>query len=82
MPIDQYEHSFEHLATTELPQYMATLDHAMKQQISMSEFAIDGVGIAALTQRFGLEADFPGCYVCLNKTNRYTSAYQKTFCKG
>lgn len=63
MPIDQYEHSFEHLATTELQQYMATLEQAMKQQISMSEFAIDGVGVAALTQRFGLEADFPGCYV-------------------
>ena len=63
MPIDQYEHSFEYLVGTELPQHMATLEQAMKQKISMSEFAIDGVGVAALTQRFGLEADFPGCYV-------------------
>ena len=44
MSIDQYEHSFEHLVGDELPQYMATLKQAMKQKISMSEFAIDGVG--------------------------------------
>lgn len=61
MPIDQYEHSFEYLVGTELPQHMVTLEQAMK--ISMAEFAAGGVGVAALTQRFGLEADFQGCYV-------------------
>jgi predicted GIY-YIG superfamily endonuclease len=69
MPIDQYEHSFEHLVGAELPQHMATLEQAMKQKILMSEFAIDGVGVAALTQRFGLKADFPGCYVLSEKEN-------------
>jgi hypothetical protein len=37
MPIDQYEHSFEYLVGTELPQHMVTLEQAMK--ISMAEFA-------------------------------------------
>jgi len=69
MPIDQYEHSFEHLVGIELPQHMATLEQAMKQKILMSEFAIDGVGVVALTQRFGLKADFPGCYVLAEKEN-------------
>jgi predicted GIY-YIG superfamily endonuclease len=69
MPIDQYEHSFEHLVGTELPLHMATLEQAMKQKILMSEFAIDGVGVAALTQRFGLSADFSGCYVLSENEN-------------
>jgi hypothetical protein len=70
MPIDQYEYSFEYLVGTELPQHMVTLEQAMK--ISMAEFAVGGVGVAALTQRFGLEADFQGCYVLLTPPSTRT----------
>jgi predicted GIY-YIG superfamily endonuclease len=63
MPIDQYEHSYEHLVGTDLPRYMKELENEMQSPVSMGEFAIEGVGVAGLLKRFGFQEDFSGCYV-------------------
>lgn len=65
MPIDQYENTFEHLVGEELPTCMAALELDMNNPRSMGDFAIDGVGVAGLCRTFGLESDFPGCYVLI-----------------
>jgi len=67
MSIDQYEHSFQHLVEVDLPKYMGQLEASMKRSISMSEFAIDGVGVASLCRLFDLKEDFPGCYVLMEE---------------
>ena len=72
MSIDQYEHDFVHLAQVDLPKYLMDLKAGMKNPLSMSEFAIDGLGVSGLCRRLGLEGDFPGCYVLMeNETPIY-----------
>lgn len=65
MSIDQYANNFDHLVSEDLPGYLTALESDMKTPRSMGEFAIDGVGVTAPCRNFGLENDFPGCYVCL-----------------
>lgn len=67
MPIDQYEHTFQHLVDSDLPSYMATLETMIIDPIPMGDFAIDGVGVAALSERLALQGDFPGCYVLIDR---------------
>jgi len=67
MPINQYEYDFQHLVEIDLPGYMQILETSVRQPISISEFARDGVGGVGLCRRFDLEADFPGCYVLMNE---------------
>lgn len=69
MPIDQYQHTFKHLVSSDLPCYMASLEQAIKNPIPMRDFAIDGIGVSALCSRFALESDFPGCYLLLEAGN-------------
>ena len=66
MPIDQYEHSFSHLISSDLPNYLADLKECMRNPKPIGDFAIDGVGVVGLCRAFGLEGDFPGCYVLLD----------------
>jgi hypothetical protein len=66
MAIDKYDSSFEHLVTSDLPQYVAQLESAVKSRRSMNDFAIDGVGVGGLCRQLSLTADFPGCYVLLD----------------
>lgn len=65
MPIDQYDNSFEHLVTVDLPQLMSLLEADMNAPRPMADFAIEGEGPRALCQKYGLEDDFPGCYVLI-----------------
>jgi hypothetical protein len=48
MPIDQYEHDFQYLVETELTEYMQMLKTAIANPHSMSDFAIDGLGVVGL----------------------------------
>lgn len=67
MPIDQYEHDFQHLADVDLPSYMKELEGGMDDPIFMAEFAVEGVGVSGLCRRLGLEGDFPGCYILMEE---------------
>src|SRR5258708_27551806 len=69
MAIDNCEYTFGQLATEMLPRYMAAVRVRIAQPIPMSEFAIDGVGIATLLRQFKLTKDFEGCYVLLQGTD-------------
>lgn len=68
MAIDQYKHSFEHLVTTGIPAYYEELRKNIQTPLSLSEFAIEGVGVIGLTKRLGLPSDFQGCYVLIENT--------------
>ena len=68
MAIDNYKHNFEHLVTTSIPEYYKKLEKHIKKPMSLSEFAIDGVGVVGLTKRLGLTSDLKGCYVLIDKT--------------
>ena len=63
MPIDEYEHSFDHLTESELPSLLANLKEDMGNERAMADFAIDGVGVATLCRNLELPSDFSGCYV-------------------
>lgn len=63
MAIDQYESKFNFLVETELPAFLASIEKERQNPIPMTEFAIEGVGVAGLCKRFGLSQDFSGCYV-------------------
>lgn len=65
MPIDNCKYSFAELAGVVLPRYMAELRNRMASPSSMADFAVDGVGVRTLLQRFHLEDDFSGCYVLM-----------------
>lgn len=64
-PIDNCQHTFTHLATTVLPNYMTQLREAMSNAFPASWIREPGVGQTALLQRLGRDHDFPGCYVFL-----------------
>ncbi len=64
---NQYEQSFMHLVSSDLPSYLTELRVSMQRPISMSEFAKKGVDVSTLCRSFGLEGDFPGCYVLMQK---------------
>lgn len=67
MSIDDYGESFEHLTNKEFPRLMSELKQDIKQERSMEEFAIKGVGVVSLCKSYGLESDFSGCYLLLDK---------------
>ena len=66
MAIDQYEHDFQYLVESDLAEHMQKLQEAMTKPLPMSEFAIDGLGVVGLCNRYRLEADFSGCYVLMD----------------
>lgn len=66
MVIDGCQHSFGELAANVLPRYMAELRRRMGNPLALSEFAADGIGVAALCGRLGVSKDFSGCYVLLD----------------
>ena len=65
MPIDQYKHDFQYLVETDLTEHIKILQAAMADPLPMSDFAIDGLGVVGLCSMYGLETDFPGCYVLM-----------------
>ena len=65
MPIDNCQHTFAELVQDVLPRYMAELRSQMTTPHAMADFAIEGLGIRTLLQRFQLEGDFRGCYVLM-----------------
>src|SRR5687768_10439776 len=65
MSIDNCEHTFTELAEKVLPRYMGELRKRMTAAHPMADFALDGVGIRTLLQRFQREDDFSGCYVLM-----------------
>jgi len=68
MAIDGCKCTFAELAQNALPTYMDKLRRQMSQSTPMSEFAIEGVGIATLLRQFKLSNDFAGCYVLIDVT--------------
>jgi predicted GIY-YIG superfamily endonuclease len=66
MPIDQYEHSFQHLVDHDLKTYMSVLERDLATPKSMSAFSVIGSGVVTISRNFGLEVDFPGCYVLMD----------------
>lgn len=66
MAIDGCKHTFAELATDVLPGYIAELQRRIARPTSMSEFAIEGVGIGTLLRQFKLARDFEGCYVLID----------------
>ena len=69
MPIDQCPHSFSHLASVVLPNYMAVLSQNMNNPTLLSIFSQPGTGVRSLLRQFGRESDFPGCYVLIECEN-------------
>lgn len=65
MPIDECDRSFGELAAEVLPRYMSVLRERMGSPVPMADFAVKGVGTAALQRRFGLDCDPSGCYVLM-----------------
>ena len=65
MPVDNCRHTFRQLTQRVFPRYLADLRERISKPIAMSEFAVPGVGPAALLRRFHLPSDFPGCYVLI-----------------
>jgi len=66
--IDNCQYTFHQLATEVFPRYMAILRSRIEHPTPMSEFAIKGVGVATLSQKFNLNSDFKGCYVLIDGT--------------
>lgn len=66
MPIDGCIYTFAKLVGAVLPRYMKELRRRIAQPTPMSEFAIDGVGIATLLRQFNIPKDFEGCYVLID----------------
>jgi predicted GIY-YIG superfamily endonuclease len=67
MPIDQYPNTFSHLVDVELPALLARMEEVRRIPVSMADFAINGVGVTTLARQLGLTADFPGCYLLLER---------------
>ena len=68
MAINGCQYTFAQLAGEVLPRCMAELRRRMERPTPMSEFAIEGVGIATLLRQFNRAADFEGCYVLIEGT--------------
>lgn len=67
MPIDDCCHTFEDLAQTVLPKYMAELRKNMANSESMAGFAVSGVGPVTIARRImGRSGDFSGCYILID----------------
>ncbi|GAB2950068.1 hypothetical protein GCM10027048_14040 [Hymenobacter coalescens] len=68
MSIDGCTHTFSDLAQTVLPAHMARLNEAIQHPWPASDFSQPGQGVATLAKRWGVPADFSGCYVLLDGT--------------
>jgi predicted GIY-YIG superfamily endonuclease len=67
MPIDGCTHSWSHLSSVVLPEYMAKMRAAIASPNSMSVFAgvQRGQGEAYCAKQLGYAKDFSGCYVLI-----------------
>jgi len=63
MPIDECTSTFEELATTVLPKYMAAMQDALQRPHALSGFCTAGVGVKTILAGLGRSRDFSGCYV-------------------
>jgi predicted GIY-YIG superfamily endonuclease len=81
MSINQYSKSFQYLIESDLPLYYERLKQAMKDPMPMSNFAIEGVGIAGIICRLELKSDFSGCYVLLDRKKPLYVGISKTVLK-
>jgi len=68
MPIDKCPHSFNVLASSVLPTYLAQLRVAMHQPHKAIEFAKPRTGPVAIAKAVGHVSDFSGCYVLIDAT--------------
>ena len=69
MSIDNCQYTFHQLASGVFPRYMAVLRSQIEKPTPMAEFAIKGVGVAALSRKFNHNSDFGGCYVLIDGTH-------------
>jgi hypothetical protein len=65
MPIDDCCHTFQELAETVLPRYMAQLRCSMAQPMLMAGFAVPGAGVVTIARSMNRGRDFSGCYVLI-----------------
>jgi hypothetical protein len=64
--IDGCDRSFEELAHDVLPGYMMRLRDSMLTPLPLADFAVKGIGPAAMRNRLKLKKDPRGCYVLLD----------------
>jgi len=67
MAVDGCPHTFQELAQTVLPQYMAELRRSMAEPVPMAMFAEGGAGPATVARRLGRRGNFSGCYVLMDE---------------
>ena len=67
MAIDDCPYTFQELAETVLPQYMAELRISMACSKPMSDFAVPGDGPATIAGGMDRNGDFSGCYVLIDR---------------
>jgi hypothetical protein len=77
--VDGCEHDFATLAVQILPDHMRRLEKAMRNPMSMADFASPGVGVRSLLKRHGHEEDFSGCYVFVGEHPIYVGISRKVF---
>ena len=61
MPLHDCSHSFQDLAATVLPAYMAKMRTALARPRDMTMFARPGIGTGTLVRELGVDRDFSGC---------------------
>ena len=67
MLIDGCPHSFDDLTRTVLPGYMKRLREALSSPHQAQAFCLPGKGPVAIAKKLGLQGDFSGCYVLVEK---------------
>ena len=63
MAIDECRYTFKELTDDVLPSLMKQMNDAIEKPMSMSEFAITGVGKQTILKNLKKKSDFQGCYV-------------------
>lgn len=69
MPIDNCQHDFQALTSVVLPEYLRQLREAMRAPHQACVFSRPGVGPISIARTLGLQSDFSGCYVLLERQN-------------
>jgi predicted GIY-YIG superfamily endonuclease len=67
MPIDECTYTFPEISRNVLPSLMKKMKLAMQSPFPLEDFNVKGHGPGALSKRYGLEGDFPGCYVIIER---------------
>ena len=65
MAIDNCSHSFLTIAHDILPARMIEMYDSISNPLPMGQFLAKGDGVKRLLSRYGLNQDFPGCYVLI-----------------